>query len=81
MKRDHLLLFYSSLSPAHHIYIYFVDSMAHSCISYMYINLPPLVLNARLLSDPAFSTGFSRLNVPEQALNGIPLDHGIRAVY
>ena len=36
-------------------------------------NLPLLVLKARHLSDSAFCTGFSRLEVPEQALGGIPL--------
>ena len=32
-----------------------------------------VVLKARHLSDSAFCTGFSRLGVPEQALDGIPL--------
>ena len=35
-------------------------------------NLPPLVLKVRHLSDSAFYTGFSRLEVPEYALNGYP---------
>ena len=39
--------------------------------------LPPLVLKARYLSDSAFHTGFSRLEVPEQALDGIPLGLGL----
>ena len=41
-------------------------------------NLPLLVLKARHLSGSAFCTGFSRLEVPEQALDGIPL--GLRLV-
>ena len=40
--------------------------------------LPLLVLKARHLSGSAFCTGFSRLEVPEQALDGIPL--GLRSV-
>ena len=36
-------------------------------------NLPLLVLKARHLSGSAFCTGFSRLEVPEQALGGILL--------
>ena len=39
-------------------------------------NLPLLVLKARHLSGSAFCTGFSRLKVPEQALDGIPLGLG-----
>ena len=39
-------------------------------------NLPLLVLKARHLSGSAFCTGFSRLEVPEQALDGIPLGLG-----
>ena len=35
-----------------------------------YMNLPPLVLKARHLSGTAFRTRFSRLEVPEQALDG-----------
>ena len=39
---------------------------------YMYIlNLPLLVLKARHLSGSAFCTGFSKLEVPEQALDGL----------
>ena len=43
---------------------------------YMY---HPLVLKAMHLqvSDSAFCTGFSRLEVPEQALGGIPLGLGM----
>ena len=40
-------------------------------------NLPLLVLKARHLSGSAFCTGFSRLEVPEQALDGIPLGLGL----
>ena len=40
-------------------------------------NLPPLVLKARHLSDSAFCTRFFRLEVPEQALGGIPLGLGL----
>ena len=40
-------------------------------------NLPLLVLKARHLSGSAFCTGFSRLEVPEQALDGIPLGSGL----
>ena len=39
-------------------------------------NLPLLVLKARHLSGSALCTGFSRLVVPEQALDGIPLGLG-----
>ena len=39
-------------------------------------NLPLLVLKARYLSGSAFCTGFSRLEVPEQALDGITLGLG-----
>ena len=38
---------------------------------------PLIVLKARHLSSSAFCTGFSRLEVPEQALDGIPLGFGI----
>ena len=38
--------------------------------------LPLLVFKAKHLSGSAFCTGFSRLEVPEQALNGIPLGLG-----
>ena len=34
-------------------------------------------LKARHLSGSAFCTGFSRLEVPEQALDGIPLGLGL----
>ena len=37
---------------------------------------PLLVLKARHLSGYAVCTGFSRLEVPEQALDGIPLRLG-----
>ena len=40
-------------------------------------NLPLLVLKARHLSGSAFYTGFSRLEVPEQALDGIHLGLGL----
>ena len=40
-------------------------------------NLPLLVLKARRLSGSAFCTGFSRLEVPEQALDGISLGLGL----
>ena len=40
-------------------------------------NLPLLVLKARHLSGSAFCTGFSRLEVSEQALGGILLDLGL----
>ena len=41
-------------------------------------NLPPLVLKARALNDgSAFCIGFSRLEVPEQTLGGIPLGLGM----
>ena len=36
-----------------------------------------LVHKARHLSGSAFCTGFSRLEVPEQALDGIPLGLGL----
>ena len=35
------------------------------------------ILKARHLSGSAFCTGFSMLEVPEQALDGIPLDLGL----
>ena len=35
----------------------------------------PLVLKARHLNGSAFCTGFSKLEVPEQALGGMPLRH------
>ena len=41
-------------------------------------NLPPLVLKARAPNDgSAFCIGFSRLEVPEQTLGGIPLGLGM----
>ena len=41
-------------------------------------NLPPLVLRARAPNDgSAFCIGFSRLEVPEQTLGGIPLGLGM----
>ena len=40
-------------------------------------NLPFLVLKARYLSNSAFALDFSRLEVPEQALGGIPPDLGL----
>ena len=39
--------------------------------------LPLVVLKARHLSNSAFCNGFSRLEVPEQALDGIPLGLGL----
>ena len=39
-------------------------------------NLTLLVLKARHLRGSAFCTGVSRLEVPEQALDGIPLGVG-----
>ena len=39
--------------------------------------LPLLVLKARHLGGSAFYTGLSRLEVPEQALGGIPLGLGL----
>ena len=42
------------------------------------LNLPPLVLKARAPNDgSAFCIGFSRLEVPEQTLGGIPLGLGM----
>ena len=44
----------------------------------MYMYLPPLVLKARAPIDgSAFCIGFSRLEVPEQTLGGIPLGLGM----
>ena len=44
-------------------------------------NLPPLVLKARALNDgSAFCIGFSRLEVPEQTLGGIPLGLGVHDI-
>ena len=41
-------------------------------------NLPPLVLKARAPNDgSAFCIGFSKLEVPEQTLGGIPLGFGM----
>ena len=41
-------------------------------------NLPPLVLKARAPNDgSAFCIGFSKLEVPEQTLGGIPLGLGM----
>ena len=40
-------------------------------------NLPLLVFKARHLSGSALCIGFSKLEVPEQALDGIPLDLGL----
>ena len=40
--------------------------------------IPPLVLKARAPNDgSAFCIGFSRLEVPEQTLGGIPLGLGM----
>ena len=46
-------------------------------LSYSQMWLPLLVLKARNLIGSAFCTGFSRLEVPEQAMGGIPLGLGL----
>ena len=43
----------------------------------MCMSLLHVVLKVRHLSGSAFSTGFSRLEVPEQVLDGIPLGLGL----
>ena len=57
-----------------YVCIYYVTS----CTSRFYSRAhgPLLVLKARHLSGSAFCTAFSRLEVPEQALDGIPLGLG-----
>ena len=51
-------------------FITFYQEVSHTCI-------PVLVLKARHLSGSAFHTGFCRLEVPQQALDGIPLGLGL----
>ena len=55
--------------------------LSNSCrllLSLSYMCLPPLVLKARAPNDgSAFCIGFSRLEVPEQTLGGIPLGLGM----
>ena len=59
----------SSITTTNNNYLYYTIEL---------FNLPPLVLKVRAHNDgSAFCIGFSRLEVPEQTLGGIPLGLGM----